>query len=110
MVRLPGQAPEPRLLRRETTQTGDVAREEPDADVVETGAGGPLEPRHDQARRRRPLVDALDRLLGEQAAELPRLAPEVTDRLALRVVLEEPDRDDRGHDPGQQDADEEQRG
>ena len=68
---------EPGLLGRQPAKTGDVTGEEPDADVVEAGAGGLLEPRHDETRRRRPLVDALERLLGEELAELAGLPPEV---------------------------------
>ncbi len=101
---------EPRLLGCQPAKTGDVAGEEPDADVVEAGAGGHLEPRHDETRRRRPLVHALDRLLGEELAELAGLPPEVGHGLALGVVLEEADRDRRGDDPRDDDAEEEEGG
>ena len=107
---LSGGAASPACFGRQPAETGDVTGEEPDADVVEAGAGGHLEPRHDETRRRRPLVHALDRLLGEELAELAGLPPEVGLGLALGVVLEEADRDRRGDDPRDDDAEEEEGG
>ena len=100
---------ETRPLEAEAAQARDLPREHGRSDVVEPGSSGRLQARRGKRRRRGALVDGLHRGALVERGQLPRLPPQVVDRLSLRVVLDEADRDRRRDDARDEHAREKQR-
>ena len=94
---------------RKLTQPGVLSGEERRADVEEAVAAGLLEPARGEERRRRPSLLRPPRLLGVQLGQARGLAPQLLPSLALRVVPEEPEGDERRDEAGQRDPGEEER-
>ena len=94
---------------RKASQPGSLPGEKRHADVEETVAAGFLELARGEERRRRPSLLGFQRLRRVQLRQAGGLATKLLPRLALRVVPEEPEGDQRGDKAGQRDPGEEER-
>src|SRR5215216_1838813 len=93
---------------RQPAQPRGAAGEERRPYVEELVAAGALEPARGEERRQRPLLLGANRLLRVERRQPRRLAAELLPRLALGVVPEQPEGDERGDDPGQRNPGEEE--
>ena len=93
---------------REPLQAGVLPGKERGADVEDPVARRELELRGGEVDRARSLVGGPQRGVGVELREPGRLALQLLDRLAARVGLEEPQRDQRRDDAGEHDPEQEQ--
>ena len=92
----------------EPLEAGVLAREERGADVEDPVAGRELELRGGEVDRAGALVGGPQRRVGVERGEPRGLALQLLDRLAARVGLEEPQRDQRRDDAREHDPEKEQ--